>query len=86
MLSSVLPSVGVDGDGRGDQAPLCAGGRVPDGLPPFSSSPQGLQERESLSSRRSVRGPPLFFVATEWRQQAVIQLLLVCVRAPRPGR
>lgn len=37
-----LLSVGVDGDGRGDQAPLCAGGRVPDGFPPFSSRPQGL--------------------------------------------
>lgn len=69
MLSSALPSVGVDGDGRGDQAPLCAGGRVPDGLPPFSSSPQGLQERESLSSRRSVRGPHSFLVATEWHHR-----------------
>lgn len=74
VLSSALPSAGVNGDGRGDQAPLCAGGRVPDGLPPFSSSPQGLQERESLSSRCSVQGPPSFLVATEWRQHAVTDL------------
>lgn len=44
---------GVHRDGGRDQAPLRAGGRIPDGFPPFPSGSQGLQERESSSGRCS---------------------------------